>query len=63
MAENYKHYTETDKSGHFHVDDRGMLHKCWHRCVGWGKMILAATFIELLLFWPTHQFFHAMGWL
>lgn len=49
--------------GHFHPDERGVLQRCYHTGTNWLR-ILAISFVgEVIMFYPTHELFQALGWL
>jgi hypothetical protein len=58
-----ENYGTRDLGGHFHKDDRGYLHRCYHKSASTVKVLAVAFAGEVLLFWPTHQLFHHLGWL
>lgn len=43
----------------YHEDTSGFL----HRCMTGLRVVLISLVVEVALFWPTHWFFHEMGWL
>jgi hypothetical protein len=54
-------------ASHVHVDERGLLHRCYHKCHSWLKIIavsfLLNTFWEFATFFPVHRFYEHMHWI
>lgn len=50
-------YSKVDSAGHFHVDSRGMLHKCYHTCRHWLSPAFLAGWIvaSTITFGPEHM--------
>jgi hypothetical protein len=73
--EEYDNYPwDKENDGHFHKDDRGVLHKCYHKCRGaltswqfwFGSVVSQVIWFpaEHLLWekvWPFYELTHWLG--
>lgn len=52
---------------HFHMDEAGVLHRCYHKCRSWVKIalfvLLTDVICELITFLPIHHLFQMLGWI
>lgn len=72
-ATSYKYDEATDRfvpssyRPHYHQDERGFWHACYHKCPSWLKIILVSAamnlFWEFVTFWPIHHFYSYMHWI
>lgn len=55
------------KGAHFHRDEQGFLHACYHKCPSWLKIIAVSgamnLFWEFATFLPVHRFYEHMHWI
>jgi hypothetical protein len=52
---------------HFHADEQGALHRCYHKCRSWAKIaiivLVTDVICELVTFLPIHRLFEMLGWI
>jgi hypothetical protein len=52
---------------HYHQDEHGVLHRCYHKCRSWLRIALVVLLVdvlcELVTFMPIHHLFEMLGWI